>query len=162
MTGAPKSSAVRVIAELEAGARGVYTGSVGYVSPQAGLELSVAIRTLEIAAGRVQLGVGAGITAGSVPEAEWRECLGKAAPLAAALGTDVAAGARRVPAARTRRVFETLLVLAAGRWTSTRTSTGWPARPTSSGTPPCRRGCATTCWRAAAAGESPACVSTCT
>ncbi|GAB2972825.1 aminodeoxychorismate synthase component I [Amycolatopsis acidiphila] len=81
VTGAPKIRALDLIAELEPGPRGVYTGAVGLVSPVAGLELNVAIRTFEIAAGRIALGVGGGITADSDPQAEWAECLHKAAPL---------------------------------------------------------------------------------
>jgi para-aminobenzoate synthetase component 1 len=81
VTGAPKIRALDLIAELEPCGRGVYTGAIGLVSPAAGLELNVAIRTFEIAAGRIELGVGGGITADSDPEAEWQECLHKAAPL---------------------------------------------------------------------------------
>jgi para-aminobenzoate synthetase / 4-amino-4-deoxychorismate lyase len=86
VTGAPKLRAVEVIGELESGPRGAYTGAMGFASPSWGLELSVAIRTFEIAAGRIELGVGGGVTADSVPMLEWRECLHKAAPLLAALG----------------------------------------------------------------------------
>lgn len=81
VTGAPKIRALDLIAELEPHGRGVYTGAVGLASPAAGLELNVAIRTFEIAAGEIALGVGGGITADSDPEAEWQECLHKAAPL---------------------------------------------------------------------------------
>lgn len=53
-------------------------------SPLAGTELNVAIRTVEFdAAGNAVLGVGGGITADSDPDAEWRECLHKAAPILA-------------------------------------------------------------------------------
>ena len=48
VTGAPKIQAMRVIAELEAGGREAYTGAIGFASPVAGLELNVAIRTLEM------------------------------------------------------------------------------------------------------------------
>jgi len=89
VTGAPKVQALRVIAELEGSAREVYTGAVGYVSPIAGLELSVAIRTFEIVGVQLQLGVGGGITAGSDPGAELAECLVKARPLLALGGADV-------------------------------------------------------------------------
>lgn len=81
VTGAPKIRAQELIAALEPCGRGVYTGAIGLLSPAAGLELNVAIRTFEIAAGRIELGVGGGITADSDPEAEWQECLHKAAPL---------------------------------------------------------------------------------
>lgn len=88
VTGAPKSRALEVIAELETHPREVYCGSVGMMSPLAGLELNVAIRTWEHAAGTLQLGVGGGITADSDPEREWRECLTKAAPMLALLDSD--------------------------------------------------------------------------
>ncbi|MCR6487291.1 aminodeoxychorismate synthase component I [Amycolatopsis sp. OK19-0408] len=81
VTGAPKIRALDLIAALEPCGRGVYTGAVGLLSPAAGLELNVAIRTFEIASGAISLGVGGGITADSDPEAEWQECLHKAAPL---------------------------------------------------------------------------------
>ena len=48
VTGAPKVQAMRVIAELEQTGRELYTGAIGFASPLAGLELSVAIRTLEL------------------------------------------------------------------------------------------------------------------
>jgi para-aminobenzoate synthetase/4-amino-4-deoxychorismate lyase len=124
VTGAPKVQATRVIAELEGAARELYTGAVGYASPVAGLELSVAIRTFEIAGGRAQLGVGGGITAGSDPGAELEECLVKARPLLALGGAGAfapeAAPAPRLPAPAlsggrerpdpARGVFETLRV----------------------------------------------------
>ncbi len=81
ITGTPKVRALELISELEARPRDVYCGTVGMVSPVAGLELNVAIRTLEYAAGTMHLGVGGGIVADSDPVAEWHECLTKAAPL---------------------------------------------------------------------------------
>jgi para-aminobenzoate synthetase/4-amino-4-deoxychorismate lyase len=86
VTGAPKVRALEVIHELEATGREVYTGAIGYRSPVAGLELNVAIRTFEFHDGRIWLGSGGGITAGSDAAAEYRECLVKAAPLVRALG----------------------------------------------------------------------------
>jgi para-aminobenzoate synthetase / 4-amino-4-deoxychorismate lyase len=85
VTGAPKVRALEVIHELEATPREVYTGAIGYRSPVAGLELNVAIRTFEFAAGRVWLGSGGGIVAASRPAEEYRECLAKATPLIRAL-----------------------------------------------------------------------------
>ena len=75
VTGAPKVRALEVIDELEAVPREVYTGAIGYRSPVAGLELNVAIRTFEFAAGRIWLGVGGGIVADSDPGDEYAECL---------------------------------------------------------------------------------------
>ncbi|MDP9115792.1 MAG: aminodeoxychorismate synthase component I, partial [Actinomycetota bacterium] len=85
VTGAPKLRALDAIGALEAVPRGVYTGALGFVSPIWGMELAVAIRTFEIADGRLELGVGGGVTADSVPMLEWRECLHKAAPLMTAV-----------------------------------------------------------------------------
>jgi len=86
VTGAPKLRAMRAIADLETQQRAVYTGAIGFASPSWGMELSVAIRTFEIAGATIELGVGGGITVDSVPVLEWRECLDKAAPLLGALG----------------------------------------------------------------------------
>ncbi len=90
VTGAPKIAAIEVIAELESSGRGVYTGAIGFASPVAGLELSVAIRTFEFAGDRAWLGVGGGIVAESDPEAEVAECATKAGPLLAAIGARLA------------------------------------------------------------------------
>ncbi len=86
VTGAPKVRAMEVIAEVEATGRETYTGAIGYASPCAGLELSVAIRTFEFSAGRVWLGVGGGVVVDSTPDDELRETRVKAAPLLDAIG----------------------------------------------------------------------------
>jgi para-aminobenzoate synthetase/4-amino-4-deoxychorismate lyase len=78
--------------------REAYTGAIGYHSPVAGLELNVAIRTFEFHGDRVWLGAGGGITARSDPDAEFRECLVKAAPLVAALDSVIAGPAALPPA----------------------------------------------------------------
>jgi para-aminobenzoate synthetase/4-amino-4-deoxychorismate lyase len=98
VTGAPKIQAMRVIAELEAGGREAYTGAVGYASPVAGLELNVAIRTLELRGERIWIGAGGGIVADSVAASELEECFVKARPVIAA------AGARLVEEPRATRV----------------------------------------------------------
>ena len=80
VTGTPKIRARELLSEWEPRNRGVYCGAVGLASPVAGTELNVAIRTVEFdAAGGAVLGVGGGITADSDPDAEWQECLHKAA-----------------------------------------------------------------------------------
>jgi anthranilate/para-aminobenzoate synthase component I len=89
VTGAPKVQSLRVIAELEPAGREVYTGAIGFASPLAGLELNVAIRTLELGAGRMWLGAGGGIVADSDPHSELEEALAKARPIAAAFDTSV-------------------------------------------------------------------------
>ena len=74
VTGAPKSSALRIIAELEPVPRGVYCGAVGWVDADRRCgTLAVAIRTFEWRDGRLHLGTGAGITWGSDPAREWEE-----------------------------------------------------------------------------------------
>ncbi|MFH9860919.1 chorismate-binding protein [Streptomyces sp. NPDC017202] len=91
VTGAPKSSALRIIDELETAPRGPYCGGVGWVDADRGTgELAVGIRTFWIdrEAGALRFGTGAGITWGSDPEAEWRETELKASRLlAVASGT---------------------------------------------------------------------------
>ncbi|MBW0115552.1 bifunctional chorismate-binding protein/class IV aminotransferase [Pseudonocardia abyssalis] len=114
VTGTPKIRAVELIGELEAEPRGLFTGMLGYLSPLAGVELAVAIRTLEVAAdGTARLGVGGGVTVDSTPVQEWAECRTKAAPLLAALGAapwppDPAPSRLADPAAG---LFETLLAV---------------------------------------------------
>ena len=90
VTGAPKVRTTRIIRELEGAPRGVYTGSIGYLSPTAaagagrlgGVEarFSVAIRTVTVdrAAGTARAGVGGGITWDSEASSEYGECLVKA------------------------------------------------------------------------------------
>jgi para-aminobenzoate synthetase/4-amino-4-deoxychorismate lyase len=87
VTGAPKSSALQGIADLEPYRRGAYTGAFGLASPIAGADFNVLIRTLECHRDRIELGVGGGITVDSSPITEWYECLAKAAPLVSALGS---------------------------------------------------------------------------
>ena len=88
VTGAPKVRAMQIVNDVEATAREAYTGAIGHVSPGAGLELNVVIRTFEFPAARdrVWLGVGGGVVAHSTPDAEYAECLVKARPLIEAVG----------------------------------------------------------------------------
>ncbi|MGA2014210.1 MAG: anthranilate synthase component I family protein [Solirubrobacteraceae bacterium] len=94
VTGAPKVQALHVIAGRERAGREVYTGAIGFSGPLAGLELSVAIRTLELSPGRLWLGAGGGIVADSDPRRELEEALAKARPIAAAIGSSVAVEGR--------------------------------------------------------------------
>ena len=125
VTGAPKVQAMKVIATLEATRRELYTGAIGIVSPVAGLELSVAIRTFETHNGRIWFGAGGGIVADSDPELELAEAFTKAAGPIGAIGGRIADGVdsrRRVVASvraalnhgrrpdPARGVFETVLV----------------------------------------------------
>ena len=81
ITGAPKIRAMEIIAGLERGPRGVYTGSIGAIAPDGSAAFNVAIRTLVLKSGEGQavIGLGSGIVADSVAADEWRECLAKGA-----------------------------------------------------------------------------------
>jgi len=84
ITGAPKLRAMEIIAGLEPHRRGIYCGSIGWIGPHArSASFNVAIRTLQVdsstdAPVSAVLGLGSGIVADSVPDAEWDECLTKA------------------------------------------------------------------------------------
>ncbi len=77
VTGAPKVRAMQLLAALEDTPRGVYTGAIGFFSPQQ-TAFNVAIRTLELEGGRGIMGAGSGIVIDSDPAEEYRECLLKA------------------------------------------------------------------------------------
>lgn len=77
ITGAPKRRAMEVIRELELSPRGVYCGSIGYLSSCGRADTNIAIRTLTARDGRLECAAGGGIVADSVPAAEHRECLDK-------------------------------------------------------------------------------------
>jgi para-aminobenzoate synthetase component 1 len=85
VTGAPKSSALRIIDGLEREPRGVYCGAVGWVDGASGrAELAVAIRTFWVdGPDTLRFGTGAGITWGSDPYGEWVETQLKASRLLA-------------------------------------------------------------------------------
>ena len=89
ITGAPKIRAMQVIARVEAGPRGLYTGSIGAITGGDAV-FNVAIRTLVMTGrGAARIGLGAGIVADSVADAEWRECLAKGAFLARRAAPDI-------------------------------------------------------------------------
>lgn len=84
ITGAPKVRAMEIIDALETDARGLYTGSIGFIEPGGDAAFNVAIRTLLLPQSALQdgpacatLGLGSGIVADSEPAEEWRECLAK-------------------------------------------------------------------------------------
>jgi para-aminobenzoate synthetase / 4-amino-4-deoxychorismate lyase len=99
VTGAPKLAALDVIAELESTGREAYCGAIGFASPLAGLELNVAIRTLQARGEDIWLSVGGGVVADSQPRLEAEECLLKARPLLGAIGATLA---KRGPRGRGR------------------------------------------------------------
>ena len=85
ITGAPKVRAMEIIAELEPTRRGVYCGSIGYLSATGAMDTSIVIRTFVLRDGELYFQAGGGIVADSDPELEYRETLDKAAGLIATL-----------------------------------------------------------------------------
>ncbi|WP_028295455.1 anthranilate synthase component I family protein [Olivibacter sitiensis] len=81
MTGAPKISAMQLIDRYEESARGIYSGSIGYFSPDGDFDFNVVIRSLIYDAnqGLISFHVGGAITALADAEKEYEECLTKAA-----------------------------------------------------------------------------------
>jgi len=86
MTGAPKSSALRILAQLEGGPRGIYSGAFGLIRADGSADLAMVIRSIVVEGSIATVGAGGGITALSRPRAEVDEVHLKAAPLLAALG----------------------------------------------------------------------------
>ena len=79
VTGAPKIAAMQKIKQMETAPRGIYCGSVGWLSPNGDFSLNVAIRTIEIHGTQsCVFGVGGGIVYDSDPALEWEECQWKA------------------------------------------------------------------------------------
>jgi len=87
MTGAPKISAMKIIESLEDTKRGLYSGAIGYFTPNGDFDLNVVIRSIlyNAATHYVSFSVGGAITAKSVPEQEYEECLLKAKAMLEAL-----------------------------------------------------------------------------
>jgi para-aminobenzoate synthetase component 1 len=93
VTGAPKSSALTTIDDLETAPRGPYCGAIGWVDADAQTaELAVGIRTFWAEDGQLRFGTGAGITWGSDPEREWAETELKAERLVGLASRGSAAG----------------------------------------------------------------------
>lgn len=85
ITGAPKVRAMEIIDELEPTRRGVYTGSIGYLSFDGNIDINIVIRTILIKKNRAYFQVGGGIIYDSDPEAEYAETLDKGRALVQAL-----------------------------------------------------------------------------
>lgn len=80
MTGAPKIMATNLIEQFEYTKRGIYSGSVGYITPSGDFDFNVVIRSLQYNAENQYLSymVGGAITHNSIPEEEYLECEVKA------------------------------------------------------------------------------------
>ena len=83
MTGAPKLKAMELIEYFENFKRGIFSGSVGYITPNADFDFNVVIRTIlyNLANNYLSIGVGGAITMKSEPAKEYKECIIKAQPL---------------------------------------------------------------------------------
>ena len=88
MTGAPKIRAMELIEEFENTLRGIYSGSIGYISPELDFDFNVVIRSLFYNQKNQYLSfmVGGAITIESEPELEYQECLVKAQSILKVLG----------------------------------------------------------------------------
>lgn len=80
MTGAPKFAAMKIIENLEETKRGLYSGAVGYITPDGDFDFNVVIRSILYNEEKkyISYSVGGAITAKSTPEKEYEECLLKA------------------------------------------------------------------------------------
>jgi len=87
MTGAPKNNVLRLIGQYERSRRGIFSGAVGYVTPEGDFDFNVVIRSLLYNRDNRYLSyqVGSGITFYSDPQAEYEECLIKAEGIRKAL-----------------------------------------------------------------------------
>jgi para-aminobenzoate synthetase component 1 len=77
MTGAPKERVIQLIDQYEKSRRGIFSGTVGYITPGGDFDLNVVIRSIMYNAGTKYLSFQAGsaITFYSDPQQEWEECL---------------------------------------------------------------------------------------
>ncbi|WP_040664519.1 anthranilate synthase component I family protein [Nafulsella turpanensis] len=90
MTGAPKRKVMELIEQYECSQRGLYSGAVGFISPEGDFDFNVVIRSLQYNAVLRSLSfqVGGAITFDSIPEKEYEECLLKASALLKVLGAE--------------------------------------------------------------------------
>jgi para-aminobenzoate synthetase/4-amino-4-deoxychorismate lyase len=75
VTGAPKIRTMEIIRELETEDRGVYTGAIGFISPEGDAVFNVPIRTVVLQGNKGEMGIGSGIVWDSDPAGEWEESL---------------------------------------------------------------------------------------
>ncbi len=83
MTGAPKKKVMELIEKYEQSKRGIFSGAVGYISPDGDFDFNVVIRSImyNAVSNYISFQAGSGITFYSDPEKEWEECQLKAAAM---------------------------------------------------------------------------------
>ncbi|MCX5685844.1 MAG: chorismate-binding protein, partial [Planctomycetota bacterium] len=81
LVGAPKVRAMEIIDEFEPTKRGPYAGAVGYIDYAGNMDTCIALRTMVLSGGHIDVQAGAGLVADSVPEREYEETLNKARAL---------------------------------------------------------------------------------
>lgn len=86
ITGCPKVRTMQIIRELEATPRHAYTGSMGYLNRDGGMDLNILIRSFLVEKNRLTFKAGAGIVADSEPMRELAETRAKAKGLLKSLG----------------------------------------------------------------------------
>ena len=87
VTGAPKIRAMEIIKEIEKEERTIYTGAIGYITPERDMYFNIPIRTALLRGEEGEMGIGGGIVWDSTAEGEWRE-----GQLKAKFLTDIASG----------------------------------------------------------------------
>ena len=78
VTGAPKIRAMEIIRQLEKEERKIYTGAIGYITPDKDMFFNIPIRTSLIQGTEAERGIGGGIVWDSTAQGEWDEGLLKA------------------------------------------------------------------------------------
>jgi para-aminobenzoate synthetase component 1 len=88
MTGAPKVRVMQLTDQYELSARGLYSGSIGFIEPNGDFDLNVVIRSLQYESdkGYLSYHVGSGVTVYSDPQREWEECRWKSAGIRRVFG----------------------------------------------------------------------------
>lgn len=83
MTGAPKVKAMELIEKYEESRRGLFSGAIGYITPEGDFDFNVVIRSLlyQYTTQYLSYHVGGAITYDSVPEEEYNECILKASAI---------------------------------------------------------------------------------
>jgi para-aminobenzoate synthetase len=81
---------MQIINQLESSPRGAYSGGIGWIGKDGSMDLGMVIRTAVFTANEVSIGIGGGITADSIPEAEHEEIRLKAHALVSELSATVA------------------------------------------------------------------------